>query len=264
MKPPPLPHRALFRLAFTMLLIGPLVMTSGCSPSFRRDPILSREDRQSMQSAAIVTSRVLESPHYALCREKGVAVFDREFAGLRTTSIFGLSAGRRVDEQNAARLQTILDDIGFDIEGELSRAVYQALGPRARFSLWAPEDVEFLAIPKVNFRVENEIVRRHRDYRRIAQKLPADVLIDLRVVEWALVHNVNSDGLQLRLRVRVKVIQHPENKLLYQEEFFTEPDDRRTGYTIDDFAANQANLLKRATATALEGLARDIIAQLTL
>lgn len=251
-------------VALLVVLAFLVAATAACAPRYRRDAILTAEERRIITSAAIVTSRVIESPGYALTRSRGVAVFDRQYSGMRTSSLLGMSAGQRVDDSNAARLQTILEDVGYDIEEEMARAVYEALSPRARFSLWAPADVEFLDVPYVRYEIDHEIVRRHADYRKIARQLPADVLIDVRVVEWALVYHAASEGLQLRLRVRLKVIKHPENRVLFHDELVNEPEDRKTGYTIDDFMANQANLLKRATSTAVEAMARDIVARLTL
>jgi len=245
-----------------LALIVCALIHAGCG-GLRYDRILKPAEQRRMRTAVIVSSRVLDSPNYACCASTGVTVWDKQFSSLRLGGPLMAASGKRQDTAAAERINLSMGS-GYDIEKLLANRLYDRLSAQVSYTVISRDEAIALGMPTANYQVDGEQVRRLQDYAGVAKSLSADAIIDVRLVEWALVRQPASGDLKVRLRVRVKIVSWPDNQLLYHNEFVNETDTRNLERKVDDYARNYGELLRSETSLVMDSLLTVILRQIVV
>jgi hypothetical protein len=244
------------------LSLSCILLTTGCGKRF--DPVLSRQEARAAKVPVITVSRVVESPHFVTCRERGVAVWDKQASSQKIAGPLMAASGRRIDKSEEDKIYRDLGPFK-DIEGDIGNSFYEALLRNSPFEdLISLAEVRASGMQDVHYRIDNEIVRRKQDYAGLVRQLNADTVIDLRVVEWSLVRMPISNDIKVRLRVRVKMIRYPQNIVLYYSEHVNEIDERKTGLELKDYTAYNCETLKAQTRIAINQIIDNIIREIVI
>lgn len=235
--------------------------------NFTRDKILRFSDieRDSIQKMVLVTSRVTKSPRVG--SEKGdadgVAVYYNRAKGDYWFGKLGQWAGRNEDADSEIYINDGLASIGYDLEEDLAERFEEAYRRNTtRTDIVAVSNWSGGEDLRVSKKVADEIVWRLPNYKELCEAYEADVVCDLRILEWSVFQSSPGSGLRVRLNVECKIIDPYKNEVMVDISKIVYDVEKQTDTNIEQFGANGSRLVQIETQQALEILVPQFIDRL--
>lgn len=235
--------------------------------NFTRGKILRFSDieRDSIRRMVLVTSRVTKSPRVGSEKPdgEGIAAYSHRAKGDYFFGKWGQWAGRNDDAAEEKKMNEGLFSIGYDIEEDLSERFEEAYRTNTTrteiipVSSWIGGEDR-----RVRKKVADEIVLRLPNYQGLCEAYEADVICDLRILEWSVFQSSPGSGLRVRLNVECKIIDPHKNEVMVDISEIVYDVEKATGTNIQQFLDNSSRLVQIETQQALEILVPQFIDRL--
>lgn len=229
---------------------------------FTRDRIFkwNSSHRDSINRLVLVTSRVVDSRHVGSEARSGVAAYNHRADGEFFLGKIGRKLNAGEDREDELLLNEGLYDIGYDLKQELvdkfTRAYQNYMIDTDIIPVTGHEDQRVLK------NIGDEVVLRLPNYLGISRSNNADVLCDLRILEWSIFKNSPGQGLRLRLNVECKIIRYPENEVLVDTSNLVYDIEKETNIQMEQFLEDSSRDVMIETGQAVDILIAQLIDKL--